>query len=494
MAYKTNFSFPSVPEEYASNPVPSLTEWANLWAVWDILTRHMIPDDELLAKPIKLRNVCIFYLGHIPTFLDIHLSKATGVYSKELEYYQRIFERGIDPDVDNPELCHDHSEIPDSWPSVDEIVAYQGAVRDRVRNLFASGQPDNNHAVHKALWIGFEHEVMHLETLLYMLVQSEKTLPPPGVVKPDFESLAAEAVANKAKIEWITVYPQTVNIGMNDQDDDLKTTRYFGWDNEKPQRVANVAAFQARSQPITNKEYAQYLKEFGIKSIPASWTENPHVPNGHMNGLTNGITNGIVNGIANGIANGLANGTTNGDYLSSFIEGKSVRTVFGKIPLRLALDWPVMASYDELAGCAAWLGGRIPTMEEVKSIYQNVEELKSKEIKNRSEKIPAVNSHLINNGVEETPPPNGCVNRSSGAAKNPSPESLFVDLQQANVGFKNWHPVAVTGESKLLGHAELGGVWEWTSTVLERHEGFEPMKLYPGYTGKMLSRNSHIIG
>lgn len=29
----------------------------------------MVPKDELLNKPIKLRNDLIFYLGHIPTFL-----------------------------------------------------------------------------------------------------------------------------------------------------------------------------------------------------------------------------------------------------------------------------------------------------------------------------------------------------------------------------------------------------------------------------------------
>ena len=29
----------------------------------------------------------------------------------------------------------------------------------------------------------------------------------------------------------------------------------------------------------------------------------------------------------------------------------------------------------------------------------------------------------------------------------------------------------------------MGGIWEWTSSVLERHVGFEPMTLYPAYTG-----------
>ena len=30
----------------------------------------------------------------------------------------------------------------------------------------------------------------------------------------------------------------------------------------------------------------------------------------------------------------------------------------------------------------------------------------------------------------------------------------------------------------------MGGVWEWTSTVLTPHDGFQPMALYPGYTGE----------
>jgi hypothetical protein len=35
----------------------------------------MIPPSMLMQKPIDLRHICLFYLGHIPTFLDIHLSK-----------------------------------------------------------------------------------------------------------------------------------------------------------------------------------------------------------------------------------------------------------------------------------------------------------------------------------------------------------------------------------------------------------------------------------
>jgi len=80
-----------------------------------------------------------------------------------------------------------------------------------------------------------------------------------------------------------------------------------------------------------------------------------------------------------------------------------VRTVFGPVPLKYALDWPVFASYDELAGCASWMGGRIPTVEETRSIYSYVDMQRLAVSDGNSKltrKVPAVNAHLVNNGVE----------------------------------------------------------------------------------------------
>lgn len=60
---------PTRAAEYAADVIPSVADFENLWKSWDIVTISMIPQDELLSKPIRLRNALVFYLGHTPTFL-----------------------------------------------------------------------------------------------------------------------------------------------------------------------------------------------------------------------------------------------------------------------------------------------------------------------------------------------------------------------------------------------------------------------------------------
>jgi L-histidine Nalpha-methyltransferase / hercynylcysteine S-oxide synthase len=79
----------------------------------------------------------------------------------------------------------------------------------------------------------------------------------------------------------------------------------------------------------------------------------------------------------------------------SYLEGIAVRTVYGLVPLKFALHWPVFASYDELSSCANWMGGRIPTMEEARSIYSHADGLKLKEAEQHLGKtVPAVNGFV----------------------------------------------------------------------------------------------------
>ncbi|KAI9152080.1 Ergothioneine biosynthesis protein 1 [Paramyrothecium foliicola] len=476
MLQKTDMSFSPIPAIYASGPLPTLHDWEGLWQTWDTISQQMLPNEELTGKPIKLRNACIFYLGHIPGFLDIQLCKGTKLPPSEPAYYHAIFERGIDPDVDNPEKCHDHSEIPDEWPPVEDILAYQERVRSRLRGLYEKGADAIPREVGEVIWLGFEHEVMHIETFLYMLLQSDKTLPPPHVPRPDFEKLARKAREARVPNQWFDIPAQTVTIGLQEPEDGSGAPHHFGWDNEKPARQEEVHAFQAQGRAITNEDYANYLYNKKIDNIPASWSKQEPTTNGVTNGHTNGHTNGASNG---------ANVAP-----ESFLADKSVRTVYGLVPLKYALDWPVFASYDELAGCAAWMGGRIPTFEETKSIYQYAHNQKKLVTLSRlTKKVPAVNGHLVNDGVEETPP-----ELVPATSVDDGSDELFIDLAGANVGFRHWHPVPVTSRGgSLAGQSEMGGVWEWTSSPLRRHEGFEPMPLYPAYTADFFDDKHNVV-
>jgi len=109
-----------------------------------------------------------------------------------------------------------------------------------------------------------------------------------------------------------------------------------------------------------------------------------------------------------------------------------VRTLYGPVPLDVAAHWPIVTSYDNFSIYAIVKGGRLPTESELRLFYDYFD---------------------------------------SGYTGG------------ANVGFRNWHPVpATTGGERYGGKGSNGGVWEWTSTVFDKVDGFVPSKLYPGYS------------
>ncbi|KAJ5945618.1 hypothetical protein N7454_002457 [Penicillium verhagenii] len=242
-----------------------------------------------------------------------------------------------------------------------------------------------------------------------------------------------------------------MTIGLEDSDKDTVPRDSFGWDNEKPQKKLTVHSFEALARPITNGEYAKFLQANRSRAIPASWLL-VHPDQAYP--------------IAKGISRSSPGATE--EYLNNF----SVRTVLGSVPLELAHDWPVIASYDELASYAKWVECRIPTFEEVKSIYQYSERLK----KGAADQTSNGHGNGANavNGTQTTP--------------------VFRDLTDCNVGLKNWHPTPVTPNGdQLAGQGEFGGVWEWTSSPLLADEGFEAMEIYPGYTSDFFDGKHNIV-
>ncbi|KAJ7755089.1 hypothetical protein B0H14DRAFT_2978755 [Mycena olivaceomarginata] len=384
---------------YSSSPfgVPSPHDWENLWAAWDCITRRMIPHSMLMQKPIDLRHICLFYLGHIPTFLDIHLSRL-------------LQEPHTEPDAFKP-----HSEVPqkdEDWPSLVSILQFQARVRARLLKVYQeidAGSRTMTRKVGRVLFMTFEHEAMHAETLLYMLVQraGTGTLPPPGFTPPPWASLAESWDSAPEPAESaVTIGPTTITLGHDDteaEDEALATDvagHEFGWDNEHPKREVHVNEFRIEWRPVTNGQFFKYyVQEDGGVAIPASWVE----VDGEMH----------------------------------------VRTLYGPVPMKIAHNWPVLTSYSMLSKYVQVQGGRLPSEAELRVFLEK-----------------------FHSGYEGG----------------------------ANLGFRNWHPIpATTGGVRSGGKGGNGGVWEWTSTVFDKYEGFEPSVLYPGFSADFFDGAHQVV-
>jgi len=94
---RPEFTFPLLKQPLSKKEagpfsIPTMDDWHMMWKAWDTISLGMIPQSMLLTKPIDLRHICLFYLGHIPAFLDIHLSRLLQEPHTEPAYFKDIFE------------------------------------------------------------------------------------------------------------------------------------------------------------------------------------------------------------------------------------------------------------------------------------------------------------------------------------------------------------------------------------------------------------------
>ncbi|KAJ1310024.1 hypothetical protein OPQ81_006778 [Rhizoctonia solani] len=316
----SNLSSPLFPS------IPTRNEWDEAWKVWDAITLGMVPQEMLHQKPIDLRHKCLFYLGHIPAFLDIHLTRLLGEKHTEPEYFKNIFERGIDPHVDDPTQIHPHSAVPEKdedWPSLEEILSFRDRVRARLLRLyddFESGKRILTRTIGRVLWMTYEHETLHAETLLYMLVQRAGS----GTIPPcDYSSRLENTLSSLGRGEVTTGHDDFESEDAS-APEGWESSYEFGWDNEHPKRSVSIGSVDISTRPVTNSEYLAFLSKqsrLAEKDLPASWVR--------------------VN------------------------DEIHVRTLYGPVEFEVAKHWPLAASYDEIADYARAQGGRLPTEAEL---------------------------------------------------------------------------------------------------------------------------------
>jgi gamma-glutamyl hercynylcysteine S-oxide synthase len=189
----------------------------------------MIPAESYYERPIPLRNPIVFYEGHLPAFAVNTLVKLTLKKPGIDEEFERLFERGIDPEDEQAV-----KSPTDVWPSRADVQRYGEAAEA----LFAE-HLDNREAAFTVI----EHELMHQETLMYLVHAL-------GVERGP--SARPSAARGQARGLHSTVPAGIATLGQHADS--------FGWDNEFPAHEVEVPAFEIASHKVTNGEYAEYIE------------------------------------------------------------------------------------------------------------------------------------------------------------------------------------------------------------------------------------------
>lgn len=301
-------------------------------ALWERTDRlfALVAPDAMWERPIALRHPFIFYAGHLPAFARNHVCR--GLLGRPVfnTRFDEVFDRGIDPDVDDPSKVHAHPEVPAQWPALCDVLEY----RDRVRaEILASldevgdAPATNVMAEHnRVLLMALEHEQMHQETLLYMLHQ----LPLSRMVRPALSPVYALGDALRARPIEIDEGYATLGADFEDLD--------FGWDNEFSRITVTVPAFRIDSTPVTNSEFLDFV-ESGAYERPALWVD------GDWSWKQTA---------------GLRHPT----FWRLRDRERLYRTVLDELPLASVRDWPVYVSLAEARAYARWRGSRLPTEAE----------------------------------------------------------------------------------------------------------------------------------
>jgi len=305
---------------------PLLERLAAAWRRSDAIFDLLAPG-ALHSRPIALRHPFIFYLGHLPAFGWNQVCRPLLGAANRRPDFLDLFERGIDPhDMEGGTVAEP------AWPAVDEVVAWRDEVRAALREAFpvvAERPPDPGHVMARggrAFHVVLEHELMHQETLLYMLAQLPHAQKRPPERRPAHSLVPGESRRD------VRIPAGRAVLGA---DFDAQP---FGWDNEFPQRCVDVPAFTIDSTPVTNGEFQEFVRAGGYAE-PAHWT-------------------------AEGWRWQRARGRASPDGWVERDGELFCRTLFDELPLRRAFDWPVSVAWVEASAYARWRGARLPTEAE----------------------------------------------------------------------------------------------------------------------------------
>jgi 5-histidylcysteine sulfoxide synthase/putative 4-mercaptohistidine N1-methyltranferase len=249
----------------------------NTWTLSELLFSALCSDEPFYRPPYHgLRHPLIFYYVH-PCALYINKLRVAGLIEKPLNpYFESLFETGVD------EMSWDDmSKNTIEWPTVDEAMQYRRQVYSIVSSLISSHPElaDGHKPVRMdhplwALFMGFEHERIHLETssvlireLPVNLVSRPEQWPGLAPFRKGDRQIATPLEGDGYPVNSFVKVPASfVTLG---KPQDWPT---FGWDNEYGSRSLRLSEFEAGRYLASNAEYWQFVVD-GAYHDESYWSE-----------------------------------------------------------------------------------------------------------------------------------------------------------------------------------------------------------------------------
>lgn len=422
----------------------------NCWTQTEVLFACLQGEETFYRQPYhQLRHPMIFYYGH-PAVLYINKLRVAGLLNEGIDpLYEQLFEVGVD------EMSWDDLSVArDDWPRVAGVWAYRQRAYRVIRQLLEthpcleSGTQRSWGEQAWGIFMGFEHERIHLETSSVLI----RELPVACVRHPEFwpayhpsvklpSATAPEAGRDYPAAELVDVAGGSVVLG--------KPQEYpsYGWDNEYGSRSIEVGPFRASKFKVTNGEFLQFVRSGGYLErrywTPEGWGWKSFR---NVKWPTFWVPDGPQG-----------------------LHRYRLRCLFSVEAMRW--DWPVDVNCHEAAAFAAWAterDGQLVT-------YRLMTEAEHQLIRDPRERSDA---HLVEGAQIDPLDP----------AANPDPAMQFSGADMAAQGYNaalshssQW-PVTAGRVSEAGFYDTFGNAWEWGEDHFSGYPGFQVHPYYEDFS------------
>lgn len=297
----------------------------NSWTLTEVLFSGLANEEAFYLRPYhKLRHPMIFYYGHVATVYINKLRVAGLLDGPVNEAFEALFEVGVD------EMRWDdlHETNQDIWPPLAEVTDYRQQAYDLITNIIKTHPllaencaPITQDSPMWALFMGFEHERIHLETSSVLI----RELPIEFVRKPNAWPASLPNPSIKApENDFIKVPACLISLGKPTENPT------YGWDNEYGFEQHEMAEFAASKYLISNHEFLKFVKSSGYL-LQKYWSQDGWAWRGFRN----------VKWPCFWVQNGPAG-----------LHNYKLRTIFDVIDWQP--NWPVCVNYHEAKAYCAW--------------------------------------------------------------------------------------------------------------------------------------------